>query len=213
MNDAAIAELPARVDGKTAQEHFAELRHWVIEHCNAGHAVRQACYSMSLSAIVHRLIKYGPDETINNLTSRDLLNLLIFTNGDIAEWLMRTAFTRALIEDDSEIFEHLANLPFMPECTAWYWKIVEGLVGAAPDPEAMAAWLEALPPEEKSLARLLVARTYPDTAHMDWLHDVPDSCPRIAYLLAAIIAQKELYRNALDNWMRDHPLVRNQAFT
>jgi hypothetical protein len=204
-----VAEAPA---DKTPQEYFNDLRQWVVQHCGAGHPVRQAGYQMSLTAIVHRLIKFGPDETINHLTGRDLLNLLIYTNGEIAEWLMRAAFTRALIEDDREVFEYLANTIFMPECRLWYWKIVEGLAGLSPDPAALTKWIEELPPAEKALARLLIARVYPDTAHVSWLDEVPEDSPAIAYQLAIILSLKKDCRNVAERFLREHPLVRNQAF-
>ncbi len=204
MNQAAPAKDP--------QQYFTELRNWVVANCGTGHAVRQSAYTMSLTAIVHRLIKYGPDETLNHLTARDLMNLLIYTNGDIAEWLMRAAFTRALIEDDRPVYETLANFPFMGECIGWYWKLVQALIGQAPDPKEVEVWIENLPPDEKSLARLLTARAYPDLVHINWLHDVPDDCPAIAYQLAALAAQKKDYTHACENFVRERPLVRNQQF-
>lgn len=197
---------------KSPQEHFNELRQWVTEHCHTGHPVRQSAYLMSLTAVVHRLMKIGPDETLNHLTARDLLNMLIYVNGEMAEWLMRSAFTRALIDDDSEIFDLFAHRPFIGESTAWYWKLVQGILGQSPDPNADTEWLQGLPPEEKALAHLMIARVFPDTAHIDWLHDVPENCPRIAYKLAGIIAQRPGYQHAIENWLRDRPKVRNEEF-
>lgn len=204
--------MPDAVAEKQPQEHFAELRAWVLEHCNCDHPVRQAAYQMALTAIVHRTLKYGPDETLNHLTSRDLLNLLIYTNGLIAEWLMRSAFTRAIVENDTLVYEHLAQTPFMAECTAWYWKLVQGMLGGAPDPKELTDWLDALPAEEKSLARLMIARLFPDTVHVDWLNDVPAECPAIAAQLARICGGKKEYQHAVMEWVRQRPNVRNQAF-
>lgn len=167
---------------------------------------------MSLTAVVHRLIKYGPDDTLNHLTARDLLNLLFFTNGELAEWIMRAAFTRALIEDDREVYERLAQGPLIIECVAWYWKLVQGICGATPNPQELTEWVDQLPIEEKSLARLMVARVYPDTVHMDWLFDVPDHCPAIAFQLARIAALKTERISAVEAFVRERPLVRNQAF-
>lgn len=194
------------------QAAFQRLRQWVIENCNSGHPVRQSSYAMSLTANVHRLIKYGPDETLNHLTARDLMNLLIYTNGEVAEWLMRAAFVRALIEDDRPVYETLAKYPFMIECTTWYWKLVGALIGESPDPKEAEQWVDALPPEEKALARLLTARAYPDLAHIMWLDEVPEDCPMIAYQLAALCSRQEKYQNALENWVRARPLVRMQMY-
>lgn len=223
MSEAGATTAPRAADGdivetiiqpptKNAQQYFHELRQWVIAHCSTGHIVRQAAYGMALTANVHRLVKYGPDETLNHMTARDLMNLLIYTNGEIAEWLMRAAFTRALIEDDREVYEILAAYPFMPECTSWYWKLVQALIGQSPDPKETGEWVEALPLEEKSLARLLCARAFPDTVHFSWLDDVPEHCPAIAYQLARFAMGKPDCRNAIENWLRERPLVRNQAF-
>lgn len=206
MNQAAPA-VP-----KTGQQFFDELRQWVLAHCHTGSDVRQSAYTMSLTAAVHRLIKYGPDETMNHLTARDLMNLLIYTNGEIAEWLMRAAFTRALIEDDRDVYEVLASYPFMPECTLWYWKVVRALIGQSPDPKEMEGWVESLPPDEKSLVRLLTARAYPDLVHISWLDDVPEDCPAIAFQLACLCLQKKEYKNAVENWLRSRPYVANQQY-
>jgi hypothetical protein len=197
---------------KSPQQYFTELRQWVLDHCGTGNAVRQSAYQMSLTAYVHRLIKYGPDDSLNHLTSVDLLHLLLYTNAETAEWLMRAAFTRSLIEGRQDIVDYLASLPFMPECTNWYWKLTAGIIGAAEDPAETTAWLDSMPPEEKSIARLLIARVYPDTAHIDWLHDVPAEQPLLAYKLAELIATQPKYKHAAECWVRERPLVRNQAY-
>jgi hypothetical protein len=110
------------------------------------------------------------------------------------------------------VYEYLANVVFFPECRLWYWKIVEGLAGISPDPAALTEWVNNLPAEEKALARLLVARVYPDTVHMDWLHEVPADCPAIAFQLARIAALKPERANAVNNFLRERPLVRNQSY-
>jgi hypothetical protein len=191
---------------KSPQQHFTELREWVLATLGTGHPIRQSAYQMALTANVHRLIKFGPDETLNHLTSRDLMHLLIYTNGPIAEWIMRSAFTRSLIEDDRVVYERLAQSPFIKECSLWYWKLVEGLIGAAPDPDAMTTWVDNMPPEEKSLARLLIARVFPDTAHTSWLTEA-EAFPEIAYQIAEIIGTEE----AVD-WVKARPNIRNAAY-
>ncbi len=197
---------------KSPQAHFNDLRQWVLAHCGTGHPVRQSAYQMSLTAIVHRLIKFGPDEILNHLTARDLMNLLFYINGEVAEWVMRAAFTRALIEDDRLVYEKLADTIFIAECRLWYWKIVEGIAGLSPDPAALTSWVESLSGEEKALARLLVARVYPDTAHISWLDEVPKECPAIAYQLARILSSKKDCAQYSERWVRERPMVRNQAF-
>lgn len=194
-----------------AQAAFTELRKWVAQHCAAGHPVRHQHYHMALTAIVHRLVKFGPDETLNELDCRDLLNLLFFLNGQNAEWVMRTAFTRAIIDDDKEVVDMFLNTKFIPECREWYNKLCAGIIGVSDDPEQLTTWVDTLQPEEKSVARLLVCRVFPDTATYCWLDDVPAEQPRLAFKLAEVISRKRLYQNAVSIWMHQHPFVRNES--
>jgi hypothetical protein len=194
------------------QEHFAALRGWLTEHCIDSNPVRRGSYSMAMSAIGHRLIKYGPDESLNNLTSRDLMALLIYLNGSTAEYVMRIAYFRAIIEGEHEIYEHFNTTLFIPECRAWYWTIAEAMMARSPDPEAMTVWLENMQGEEKATARLVISRVFPDTAHIDWLQDLPDtrSAPmaRLGAELALILQQKPHYRPLIQRFLREHPHVR-----
>jgi hypothetical protein len=194
------------------QEHFAALRGWLTANCLDQNQVRRGSYSMAMSAIGHRLLKYGPDESLNNLTSRDLMALLIYSNGAMAEWLMRIAYFRAIIEGEHAIYEHFNETLFIPECRAWYWTIAEAMMARSPDPEAMGVWLENMQGEEKSTARLIIARVFPDTAHIDWLSDLPDtrSAPmaRLGAELAIILQQKKEYRPLVQRFLREHPHVR-----
>jgi hypothetical protein len=192
---------------ESAQAHFKKLRQWAHEHCLSGHLVRDAVYQMSLSAVSHRLLKYGPDEWFNSCSARDLMNLLIYVNGHCAEYLIRTAFFRAIIENDSEVYEHLANTLFMPECRAWYWTIVEGILGQSPDPDDLTKRIDAMQGEEKSIARLMVARVYPDTAHLSWLTDLPE-IPRLQAELCLAMQDNKLYRAGLQRYLREHPEAR-----
>ncbi len=204
--------LPAEIAEKTPQEHFSELRHWILATCNAGHPVRQASYMMSLTAHCHRFIKYGPDKSLDHLTARDLMNLLIYTNGEVAEWIMRAAFTRSIIENDEAVTLRLANSPFIIECTTWYWKLIEGITGSSINPDETTNWLESLPLEEQSIARLIIARVFPDTANINWLHDIPDSNPMLQWKLAEIIAQKADNFHATENFLRERPFANCQQY-
>ncbi len=197
---------------KNGQDYFNELRIWVVETLLDKEPIRRASYQMALSAYIHRIIKFGPDETLNHLNARDLLNLTIFTNGELAEWLMRAAFNRALVEDDRVVYERLAQGPLIIESVQWYWKLVQGILGQAPDPKELSDWLNGLPMEEKSIARLMIARVYPDTVHLSWLDEVPKECPAIAFQLAGIAARKKDCLEYVERWVNERPLVRNQAF-
>jgi hypothetical protein len=189
------------------QKAFADLREWVGSHCNAGHPVRNSALSMARSTIVHRLLKYGPDDTLNTCTARDLMGLLIFVNGALAEYLMRVAYIRSLIEGDHEVYEHLNTTLFIPDLRAWYWQIAEAMLGRHPDPQAVTVWVENMRGEEKSLARLIIARIFPDTTNLTWLDDVPENLPRLAAELIKTMATPER-KAAIESYLRTHPRVR-----
>ncbi len=205
----ALTPQPAGID---PQVEFAKLRAWVTDHACDTHPVRRAAVSMAMSAVAHRLLKFGPDASLDAMSARELIQLLMYTNGPLAEFLMRVIYFRALIEGDHPIYEHLNTTLFIPECRAWYWTIAEALMARAPNPDEVTTWLENMRGEEKSTARLIVARVYPDVAHIDWLHDLPDTTqPQLARLgaeLCAILLENPLYVTAVRNFLRLHPHVR-----
>jgi hypothetical protein len=162
---------------------------------------------MSISTAVHRLIKYGPDQLLNLYTARDLLNVLPYVNGGIAEYIMRTAFTRAIVENDETVIDHLANCIFFPEVRAWYWTLVEAICGKAPNPEEVTAWVSGMQGEELSVARLMIARVYPDTVHSSWLHDLPN-IPRLQAEVCQLLSLKADYRTIVQNYLREHPAAK-----
>ena len=207
-----IADCKAPPPEASPQEHFTALRGWLTEHCIERDPVRRGAYSMAISHLAHCLIKYGPDERLNNLQARDLMALLIYTNGSMAEYVMRLAYFRAIIEGDHAIYEHFNQTLFIPECRAWYWTLAEAMMARSPDPEAITVWLENMTGEEKATARLVIARVYPDTAHIDWLSDIPDTRPapmaRLAAELALILMQKKEYIPVLKKFLRERPHVR-----
>lgn len=205
----ALQEQPAHID---PQQAYAQLRAWITANCADENPVRASAYGMALSATSHRLLKFGPDATLDGMRARDLMNLLIYLNGPMAEYVMRTAYFRSIIEGEHAIYEHFNTTLFIPECRAWYWTIVEAMLGKAPEPEQVTVWLENMTGEEKSTARLIIARVYPDLAHVDWLHDLPDTTkPPLARLgaeLCALLLDNPAYDIIVRNFLRIHPHVR-----
>lgn len=202
---AAVHE-PTATDN--AQEHFAKLREWVVARQSTGHSVRDASVYMAKSALIHRLLKFGPDETLNRCSAREIMELMIFVNGLAAEWLMRVAYIRSIIEGDHEIYEYINTTLFIADLRAWYWQLTEALMGRAPDPAGVTVWLENMRGEELSVARLIICRLYPDLALLSWLDDVPEATPRLAAEICKVIAQDRIKRGAVKAYLRDHPAVR-----
>jgi hypothetical protein len=200
--------VPEPTEADNPQVHFAKLREWVAEHCAAGHPIRDSAVAMARSAIIHRLLKFGPDETLNTCSARDLMALLLYTNALLAEYIMRTAYIRAIIEGDHEVYEQLNKTLFITDLRVWYFQLVEALLGRAPVPEQVTVWVENMKGEELSVARLIICRVYPDLALLTWLNDVPEQTPRIAAEIAKVLATDKSKHGALKAYLRDHPEVR-----
>lgn len=194
------------------QAEFAKLRAWTVQHCADSNPIRSASVGMAYSAYAHRLLKYGPDDSFNALSARELLLLCLYLNGPLAEYILRVAYFRALIEGDHDIYEYFNTTLFIPECRAWYWTIVEAMLGKHPSPDEVTVWLEAMHGEEKSTARLIIARVFPDTAHSDWLGDLPDTDHpahgRLAAEICLILASNPLYTSIVKTYLRTHPQAR-----
>jgi hypothetical protein len=200
--------VPEPTEADNPQEHFAQLRTWVVEHCNTGHPVRDSAVAMARSAIIHRLLKFGPDETLNTCSAREIMALLVYTNALLAEYLMRVAYIRAIIEGDHEVYEQLNKTLFITDLRAWYFQLVEALLGKAPNPEQVTVWVENMKGEELSVARLIICRVYPDLALLTWLDEVPEQFPRIAAEIAKVIASDKSKHAALKAFLRGRPDVR-----
>lgn len=198
-------------ENDSAQEHFQALRTWIDTFVSTGHPVRDSAYRMAMSSLGHRILKFGPDESLNNLTAKDLLCLLLYSNGTLAEYLMRVAYFRSLIEGEHEIYERFNQTLFIPECRAWYWKLSEALMSKAPDPAEVTAWVDEMTGEEKGVAHLIIGRLYPDLAALSWLDGLETiSAPgaKLASELVRILAGKHEYKAALERYLREHPHVR-----
>jgi hypothetical protein len=186
---------------------FVQLREWIHRECRDSDPIRDTTYKMALTAVVHRLIKYGPDASLNNLDCRDLMNLLLYVNGPVAEWVIRLAFTRSLIEGEEAVTERLMGTTLMAEVRAWYDKLVSSLVGDAADPGEATAWMDAMQGEELSIARLVSARVFPDLAHSSWLHDLPE-IPRLQAEMCILLKRIPEYQGLVKNYLAERPWVK-----
>ncbi len=186
---------------------FVQLREWISEHCKDPDPIRDATYKMALSAITHRLIKYGPDNSLNNLDCRDLCNLLLYVNGPIAEWVIRLAFSRSVIEGEEAVTDRFMNCTLMAEVRAWYDKLTRALIGEAADPKEVTEWMDAMHGEELSIARLVSARVFPDLLHSSWLHDLPE-IPSLQAEMCVLLRGVPKYRGAVKTYLDQRPWVK-----
>ncbi len=170
--------------------------------------MRDEAYRCGLSAVVHRILKFGYEETLNRFTARDCLNCCLMCGGAVAEFFLRTAFTRALIEDDRPVVDRLLNTPFIPESRLWLAKLMAAVQG---DERAMrdgAEWMEAMGGEERALASLLIGRIYPHFPEIVWLHDCPTTYPRLAAEIALLLLKLPERKGVVMSYLREHPEVR-----
>lgn len=192
----------------TAADPYPILVAWINEHCTLGDPVRDEAHRCGLSAIVHRLLKFGFEDSVNRLSARDCLACCLMCGGFTAEFFIRTAFTRALIEDDREVVERILQTPFIPESRLWLAKLMAAVQGDQKELEGAAAWMEAMPPEERAVASLCIGRIFPTLIEAEWLQACPTTYPRLAGEMALLILRDRQYVAVVRAYLRDHPEVR-----
>ena len=192
----------------TAPDPFLALLPWITEHAGTGDPVRDEAYRCGLSAIVHRVLKFGCEASLNLLTARDCLNCCLLCGSHIAEFFLRLAFTRALIEDDQAIVGRLLQTPFLPESRVWLAKLMASVQGDEKAVAEGAAWLETLSGEELAIASLVVGRIMPELRQSEWLLACPLTYPRLPAELALLLLQDKQYEPIVRQYLRDHPEVR-----
>lgn len=191
------------------QAQCDSLRKWINEQCGTGHPARDAAYRSALSAFVHRFIKYGPEPRMDDMSARDILNMAIMQQSDIAGFLLRTAFTRAIIENDIDLVNELCKYTFfhLAEPIAFYKSIVGMILKAADEGKLSAKQAELevesrLSQPDKSIGRLLIARSYPMQMKREWLTEAPLDHPRLCAELLAILFQQRRERAFCEEWIK-----------
>lgn len=191
---------------------FRELLPWIVEHCSLGDSVRDECYRCGLSAIVHRVLKFGYEEALNRLSARDCLSCCLMCGGIVAEFFLRMAFTRALVEDDQLVVSRIAQTPFIPESRLWLAKLAKALQGSQEEVEEGALWVETMDGEERAIASLLIGRIYQDFTSLEWLTACPLTYPRLAAEIALLLLARSKDHDAvIIRYLRDHPEVRHSV--
>ncbi len=203
---ATAASAPTAV--AASPDPFVALQPWIRERCGLGDDVRDESYRCALSAVVHRVLKFGHEEALNHLSARDCMNCCLMCGGHAAELFLRTAFTRALIEDDRMIVDRVLATPFIPESRLWLAKLMAALQGDEVAMKDGAAWLESMDGEERALASLVIGRVYPQLAEIEWLHACPTTYPRLAAEIALLLLRLPERKSAVLAYLRAHPAVK-----
>ncbi len=212
MSDAALAD-PVEAPPFDATKLVQELRVWITEHCSLGDSVRDESYRCALSALVHRVMKWGFEPTLNLLTARDAMNCVLMAGGEGCEFFLRLAFVRGLIEDDRVVVQRLQLLPFIPECRVYLSIIIKALTGDEDALFAAAHWMETLEGEELSIACLVIGRQVPALIDLEWLTKCPVTNPRLQAEMCLLLLGRDTqygpqYEAVVKQYIRDRPHVR-----
>lgn len=183
---------------------YAAFRRALVDSFGSGSPVRDEGYLQALSATVFRLDRYGIEETFAHYAARDIANMALVATGTVVSYLMRTAYTRALVEDDHELLEQLQRIEHVETMHAW---LAERMTA---DREALAALCIEVPNPDESLAailaeelavtRLVALRRFPDLFDRDWLWSIREDLPTIANAMAAsaLALRPELYASVAE---------------
>lgn len=191
-----------------ATDPFQELVAWIYANITLGDPVQDEAYRAGLSAVVHRVLKFGYEETLNRLSARDCLSCCLMCGGLTADFFMRLAFTRALIEDDRVVVQRILQSPFLPESRLWLAKLIAAVQGDEKALSEGAQWLETMDGEERAIASLLIGRIHPHFAQTEWLMACPTSYPRLPAEIALLLLRNDQYVSVVKQYLRDHPEVR-----
>lgn len=188
---------------------FVTLQRWIRETCSLGDPVRDEAYRCGISAVVHRAVKWGYDDSLNYLSARDCLTACLMCGGEFAEMFLRLAFTRAIVEDDRVVLQRLQASEFIPQSRVWLAILARGVQAKSEDDIRLAGqFMEKLRGEELLLASILIARARPDLADIGWLEQAGEAAPRVAAALCQELIKREEWGPVVRAFVRARPEVR-----
>lgn len=207
----ASSATPA-ASGATAPgpDHFLDLRAWARDHCGLGCPVRDEAYLCALSALTHRVLKFGWEPAIERLSARDCLNCTRMVGGKAAAFFLDLAFTRALIENDEPVVRRLLASPFIPPARAWMTIVARSIFAGDDAAAEHADFLAEQQCEHLSIATLLICRHFPRLIETQHLLDCPDDTwPRLrAEIALLLLRERPQTRDLVRRYLRVRPDVR-----
>ena len=187
---------------------LAAFRRALVQSFGSGSPVRDEGYRQALSATVFRLDRYGIEETFAHYSARDLANMALVAGGSIVSYLMRTAYTRALVDNDGDLLAQLGTIEQVETMHAW---LAERLAADQGTLAGMCAIAPAstdggtdVPAEEVAVTRLVALRRFPDLLRPEWLWSIPADLPTVGYAMAAdvLALRPELYGSVAEFLLR-----------
>lgn len=180
VSSSAASPASAASAGTAAAFDFAGLREWTLETLRDPEPVREAFIHVQLGTLIRRLAMFGPEDSLQRCSGRELVRGASLAGGALAVLLARTAATHAIVEDDLLLLNALATYRADGGVIAWAIEL------AALPVEAVAAHLALITDREEELhvARLIVSRAHPQVLDPAWLWAVPPTMPRVIAELA-----------------------------
>lgn len=175
---------PVGTPGSVASSHDA-VRYWVQQHPAESDPVRREAFQVGCSAILHRHAKFGDEGFLDLFQARELVEAHRFLSSDPQQTLARTAYGRALVEDDATVIDALVGCGAALDYHAWAERLRRA--DAATCSSLLAMMTD---PEERGVGRLLVGRRFPELIASTWVTDACAGDERIAYATCLLACQQ-----------------------
>ena len=160
-------------------EAMAALRQRIASIDPSDNAIQHEAYYLALSAAVWRLVYFGVEDTFQLYTPRDLACTSLVAGGAIINFLIRTAYTRAVIEDDEQLWRTMEDCGIAPTTVAWHAHL-----RTVPVDNLAQTLADISDPEELATARTIILPRAAGLATTEWLWQVPVETPTISAAMA-----------------------------
>jgi hypothetical protein len=169
-----------------------EFRQWIHEFTRSKSIVREEAIRTSLSALLHRLNKFGDEWLIETLSARELLRLVLFTTNKAAHLFLSAAFTRAIIAEDQDFIEGLSKFSIIEEQKAWLNR--HSNLSHKSAQKLIDTHEQNIDEESQAVGRILIARQYPRFGMESWINDAKNTPRIIQHHLIKSIIRSDLVR-------------------
>lgn len=188
-----------------AKESIDRLLIEIADNFNAGHQIRTEGYRLALSAALLRLVRFGVEDTLENYSARDILNLLVVGGGPLTGYLINIATSRAIAENDAEVLSLIERHTCKTLMFAWYNHSMSMSKDQLQTEEKrlhdLIQTTQSQPTQENSLGvsllfeeihvlRIIMIRRFPELASSSWLTETLTKVPMVAWSLAIEIVHK-----------------------
>lgn len=170
-------------------------------------SVAYAALYMNLSAIFLRWLRFGAEDSLNDLDARTMMQMVLMSKDEIAQRLLPIIYMRAAVLEDHEVRELLEDTGLIAMQQSWIQSFedskditeLQRLISVEEDPEALVS------------AQLFAARSNPQIIQDDWFSEAQmmasSPVPLIANRLCAVAAkQRPDLCDALLAYLRNHHL-------